>query len=151
MATHSAGIRINVTAEQIKDSEQRNSSRCMIATAIMAALPHAKHVSVDIQTIRYSDPIQRTRYFHLTPRKVQQVIIDFDQGKNVEPFSFDLRSPHIVPMNLISQDEARKDGIETRNRSDKQMHEIVQTTDKRGWPAVRIGRHRQFGLRALVP
>jgi hypothetical protein len=86
-------ITVNVTQPIIDRSEQRNSDHCMIADAIRAALPDAKAVSVDLMTIRFTDPAKRQRYIYLTPRSIQLALIHFDQGDHAEPFTFQLKNP----------------------------------------------------------
>ena len=45
-------ITIPVTQEHIDQSMARNSSHCMTALAIQKAIPDARHICVDLQTIR---------------------------------------------------------------------------------------------------
>ena len=91
-------ITISVTSELIEHSIKRDSSHCMIAEAIKDTVPGISPPSVDIQTIRFSDPKKRLRYTYLTPRIAQLAIIQFDQGKEPEPFSFQLRKAHVTTM-----------------------------------------------------
>lgn len=153
MPTNPAGIVIQVTQEDIENSIKRNSSHCMIAEAIKRCIPNARHVSVDLQTIRFSDYGMGQRAFYLTPRSVQKAIIDFDQGsEGLEPLKFTLRQPHRVPMNISAPKEANKRGVVTKHHhggKKKPLEELIETSSKTGWPSVRIGRRRQFGLRAL--
>jgi hypothetical protein len=86
-------VTVNVTQPIIDRSERRNSDHCMIADAIRAALPDAKAVSVDLMTIRFTDPAKRQRYVYLTPRAIQLALIHFDQGDPAEPFTFQLKNP----------------------------------------------------------
>lgn len=86
-------VTVNVTQPIIDRSEKANSDHCMIADAIRAALPDAKSVSVDLMTIRFTDPAKRQRYVYLTPRPIQLALINFDQGSHTEPFNFQLKNP----------------------------------------------------------
>lgn len=91
-------ITVNVTQPIIDRSERRDSDHCMIADAIRAALPDAKAVSVDLMTIRFTDPVKRQRYVYLCPRSVQLALIHFDQGDHAGPFNFQLKKPvQVVP------------------------------------------------------
>jgi hypothetical protein len=92
-------VNLAVTPELIADAIAEDSSHCMIAEAVKAALPHVRHVSVDIQTIRFSDPQNRVRFVYLTPRLGQTALVRFDAGDKIEPFRMQLRDPHITPMN----------------------------------------------------
>lgn len=87
---------IKVTQEVIDDSIQRDSSHCMIAEAVKLAVPGAKFVSVDLQTIRFSNPRTRKRYVYLTPRQGQVALVNFDQGAKPEPFTLALQRPQVV-------------------------------------------------------
>jgi hypothetical protein len=84
-------VGVDVTRTIIARSTQRDSSHCMISDAIQEAIPDARFISVDIQTIRYT--LKGMRYTYLTPRKAQIELIRFDQGADdIEPFSFQLRT-----------------------------------------------------------
>lgn len=79
---------IDVTPAMIERAEKKDSSHCMIADAVRAAIPEAKSVSVDLVTIRFTDPTKSQRYIYLTPLNAQQALVDFDQGRHTEPFKF---------------------------------------------------------------
>lgn len=82
---------IEVTQEDLDNARPKDSSHCMIADAVKRALPHAKNISVDLATIRYSDPARGKRYIILTPPIAQQQLLWFDQADpRLEPFSFRL-------------------------------------------------------------
>ena len=89
-------LTIQITPERIEESKERDSSHCMIAEAVKAAYPGASRVSVDLQTIRFTDPQRHHRYTYLTPRTAQLSLIDFDQGDTPAPFSFVLRGGHVT-------------------------------------------------------
>lgn len=91
-------LAVTITPEIIEQSTQRNSGHCMIAEAIRAAVPGLQAISVDLQTIRFTDRELRTRLVYLTPRQAQRALIHFDQGEPVEPFTIKLRNPHYVPI-----------------------------------------------------
>lgn len=80
---------VNVTQEIIAKSVRRDSSHCMISDAVAAAVPDARFIHVDIQTIRFT--LGEFRFSYLTPRKGQLELIKFDQGEPIEPFAFQLR------------------------------------------------------------
>ena len=89
---------VHVTKEVIEQSEERDSSHCMIAEALRKALPEARNISVDLATIRFSDPEKRLRYIYLTPRQAQVALVLFDQGKHNDPFTIFLRGAQVVKM-----------------------------------------------------
>jgi hypothetical protein len=84
-------VTVKVTEDVIEQAERKNSNHCMVADAIKASIPHASSVSVDLATIRFTDPEKRQRYIYLTPYHVQRALIDFDQGVHNQPFNFQLR------------------------------------------------------------
>lgn len=56
-------------------------------------------MSVDLQSIRFSDPSRGLRYVYLTPRIAQEALILFDEGRPVPPFECRLaRASQIVAM-----------------------------------------------------
>ena len=59
--------RVSVTRDVIDKAERRDSSHCMIADAIRASIPDAQNVSVDLATIRWSEPKKGVRLMYLTP------------------------------------------------------------------------------------
>lgn len=89
-------VTVQVTKEIIEAAEKRDSSHCMIAEAVKSAVPGATGVSVDLQTIRFTDPNRNLRYVYLTPRPAQVALVSFDQGIHTAPFSMVLRAAQVV-------------------------------------------------------
>lgn len=170
-------LKVEITKELFESSKQADSSHCMIAAAIQIAFPEATSVSVDLQTIRLSRPKKKLRYIYLTPRTAQKAIIEFDQGREVEPFSFQLSGAHVTAMHQsksqklqgieIDQDTAAPKKVEielkknTENikkanlakqglRFDKGDNGTVpRRVGGKAPPTTPFGRRRAFGLRAL--
>jgi hypothetical protein len=130
----------------------------MIAEAVRSAVPDARSVSVDLQTIRFTDAERGLRYVYLTPRIGQMALVDFDQGRLPEPFSMQLRGGQVI----LSGNRGR------RERSPKQVEQSMaalkkaalvkaksttnRTVERVGGKAPPVGsfaRRRQFGLKAL--
>lgn len=89
-------LNIEVTQETIDAAIRADSNACVVADALKAALPDAYLVSVDLQTIRYTNRKSLKRYTYFTPQKCQAVLIAFDQGEAVEPFTYRLgKAVHI--------------------------------------------------------
>src|SRR6266403_5193605 len=86
----------------------QNSSHCMIAESIKAAYPRARFISVDISTIRFTDPDKGQRYTFLTPRRAQVALVQFDQGLKPTPFHLQLRKAHVTT--IRSQKKKDRDG-----------------------------------------
>jgi hypothetical protein len=95
---------IAVTQQHFDRPMERNSSHCMTAMAIAAAIPDAGHICVDLQTIRWTR--RGLRYVCLTPRVCQDRIIQFDQGERekIVPFTRRMR-----PAQLIKSGKKRTD------------------------------------------
>ena len=82
-------IGVDVTQEDIDKAIQNDSSKCVVAQAIARTVPTAHRISVDIQTVRFTDS-RGVRRVYLTPTAVEQYIIAFDAGDTIEPFGFGL-------------------------------------------------------------
>lgn len=76
----SPAIQIAITQEQYDRAVQSDSGGCLIADAIRAQYPKLNHVSVDMATIRVTDPDRDQRYIYLTPPAAQHALLSFDQG-----------------------------------------------------------------------
>lgn len=164
-------VTCHVTQEMIDLSLRKNSGHCMTADAIQLAFPGATNISVDIQTIRFSDNQRRLRYIYLTPRKVQQYIIDWDDGIKIPPFSFVLRGGHVTEMgthvyNRIDLSSYGVRGAESakheRTKNRKKLPVDAKLKQNRGLggniptvvggdepPVSRYSLRREFGLRAF--
>jgi hypothetical protein len=68
----------------------------MIADGLKAAMPHARAVSVDLATIRFTDPANGRRYIYLTPIPAQVALLEFDQGRKPDPFTVKVHAAQIV-------------------------------------------------------
>ncbi|HYW89971.1 MAG TPA: hypothetical protein VFB50_19515 [Chloroflexota bacterium] len=86
-------ITVNVTEELIDAAIPLDSSHCMIADAIKAAVPEARSVIVDLAAIRWTNSREGKRYIYFTPGSVQDVLLQFDNGIKPQPFRFVLRAP----------------------------------------------------------
>lgn len=160
-------VKIDVTQDIIDDSCRRDSSHCMIAEALRQQLPTATYISVDLATIRFSDPEAGRRYIYLTPRRAQEEILNFDQGEKSEPFSFRLQGAHVLPTGSA---RARV-RLEDENNSSTQKKIPTRVGGKAapigpladgpankpsGKPNLRkggigrTGQRREFGIRAII-
>jgi hypothetical protein len=90
-------IRVTITPELVERGVQEDSRHCMIAEAIKEQNPHFERVLVDLQTIRWSNPRTGKRYICLTPEVAGSLLVDFDQGREIEPFAFSLRPTQVTP------------------------------------------------------
>jgi hypothetical protein len=125
---------ISIRKSHVNSAVKRDSRRCMIAMAIQDSIPWARHIIVDSQAIRFSDPSKDQRYIYLTPPRAQQALIDFDKDKLVKPFTVRLAQGYMRPM------RSREAGFK---RSTKPRKARTTKTAKRYMPA----RFREFGIR----
>jgi hypothetical protein len=137
--------KIDVSEDIIENSVTRSSSHCMIAQAVKQTIPWASGISVDLQTIRFSNREERKRYIYLTPLVAQQCIVDFDQGKAPEPFTIRLRNPQVTNIGRGNRQGTRN--LAVRKTSGLGSHEAVITGGKP--PPKAGGRTRRFGIRGL--
>lgn len=91
-------IVVDVTKDIIDASEQRSSSHCMLAEAVRQTIEGCTGVAVDLQTIRFSDPVKGVRYVYLTPRRCQVALVMFDRGLHTDPFTFVLKGGQVAKM-----------------------------------------------------
>lgn len=87
---------LNVTPDIIERALPADSGHCIYADAIKQAVPNATHISVDLQTCRFTDPGRGLRYVYLTPRLAQIDLVNFDQGVKPSPKVVRLRGAHVL-------------------------------------------------------
>lgn len=97
-------ITLEAIQSDIDRAVQNNSSRCVIAQAIVRSIPTAKRVEVDMQTIRWTQDGERIVY--ITPYAVQDYLIAFDAGDKIEPFKFKLNREQRMTSPLMKRNAA---------------------------------------------
>lgn len=162
-------VTISVTDTMIEQAKPRDSQHCMIADALKAAYPTAQRISVDLATIRFTDPEKGLRYTYLTPRSVQSELVKFDLGKVTDPFQFRVRQGQVTRSgrkgdeikDKARQEAGRKGGAISAERLRKQSlrrsHNAVSERVGGKAPPIQrdtvtkvpFSRRRAFGLRAL--
>lgn len=150
-------IKVEVSAETISTSRMASSSHCMIAEAIKQAVPVAAYVSVDLATIRFTDPEKGLRYTYLTPRAAQLALLNFDSGQLPEPFSFNLRTAAQVRRsgwkaahpNTERRSDLDKGKLRVKSTGQSKVT-VVGSTLREGRAIPKMGARRGFGLRAFV-
>lgn len=140
-------ILVEVTQKRIEAGVKRNSNHCMIAEAVKDSRPELSHIAVDIQTIRATNPKKRERYVWLTPRSVQEMIINFDRGVKPRPFSF-----------RCTEGQTTRSGARHNYDNEKKQkkmragrHGKTNMPERVGGktPPHSVGQRRSFGLRSL--
>lgn len=105
-------LEISVTQADIDRAITKNSSRCVVASAIARSIPDASRIQVDVQTVRFS--VGGERYVYLTPYGVAGYIVAFDAGDKIHPFRFRLRQDQEVKVRQRNRTEAGKQRLRTR-------------------------------------
>jgi hypothetical protein len=123
-------IRIHVDDEHIANAQRKNSHRCMIADALKTAIPEAKFISVDLQSIRFSLLEEKTRYFYFTPTLAQHAILQYDKGKKLRGFDFTMR------------EGIRKRILPPKADKTKRRHDVNKGVRKHI-----VRKEREFGIR----
>lgn len=113
-----AGIKIEVTPEDIRRAIIADSYKCVVSQAIARTIPDATNIEVDIQTVRFTRQTTKNRYVYLTPYTVQGYIVAFDAGDSIEPFIFTLRNPQIVKPRKQAQPQKLPIKSDTLSRED---------------------------------
>jgi len=156
---------IHVSLDSIKTAMRADSAHCMIADSIAAQIPDARNVSVDLATIRWSDPAKGVRYIYLTPRNAQELLIAFDQGWDdlLQPIHFELRNAQVVKIQrrVVDANGIRKRATLGKTELKRAQNQgtggsMIRTGGKppplgpltnSGY--ARLGRRRAFGLKSL--
>lgn len=148
---HAPAVRLRVDAETINTSCVRNGHHCMVAEALKKQFPNLCYISADIQTIRATDLKKHERYIWLTPRPIQQLIIDFDQGKKPTPFSTLLRVGQILESGNGTRGKTKKAKAPTlaKHKNHPRVTPVI-VGGKAPPKSSPIGFRREFGVRALT-
>jgi hypothetical protein len=135
-------VEIPVTQERIDESLERSSSHCATAEAIATAIPAARHISVDLQTIRFS--YRNLRYVFLTPHAARDIIIAVDQGQRdqIRPTVLRMRPAYIIKSgkkrkHTPSNDDLKAAGLKLW-RNKQQLHLSKETWCDTGFPLQRL-------------
>lgn len=162
-------LQLEIDEDLIDQSTQRHSGHCMIAEAVKVAYPNARRVSVDLQTIRFSDYSKGLRYTYLTPRVGQVALVKFDQGMKPEPFAVQLRNGQVTaaatgqvtlkqPRSAAQKAQTTKAQQRANTLRKAKLSAGTSGTNKgsvpdkiggRTPPTAPLGQRRSFGLRAL--
>jgi len=143
-------LTVPVEQDIIDAATRKSSSHCVIADAIKRHYPRAYKVSVDLQTVRFSDETKGLRFTYLTPRPAQQALVLFDRGDKIPPFQFRLRGAHITTM--FRSDPNKRQNLGKRRIAKRSSNNAIP--DQIGGPALPkspalSGTRREYGLRAF--
>jgi hypothetical protein len=119
-------VEVSITNRQWEQARQSDSGACLIADALKGqgfARP-----SVDMATIRFTDPKTATRYVFLTPTEAQYILLGFDQGWSQPYDRFQLTKP-------IKKYPVIKDRNNVQKRSERLAE--LEAKETRGEPMSR--------------
>lgn len=102
-------LSFGVTQRRIDGAIRLDSGHCMIADGFKDAYPWAKSVSVDLQSIRASDPRSGLRYIWMTPHPIGQHLLDWDYGTKPKPFPVRLKGNTAIVIEM-ARGRAKKKG-----------------------------------------
>lgn len=94
-------LELFITQELIDWAIAGDASRCAIARALLNLIPYATFIKVDIQTLSFTDPMERKRHFYLMTRLGQHFIRLFDDPLHrleCQPFKL-----HLKPENATTR------------------------------------------------
>ena len=110
---------IEVTRQEIDHAVRENSHSCMIVEAIKRTVPGVRNVSVDVQTIRFTDVKNNRRIACLTPPVCQLNLVRFDRGMPLKPFKFDLKSVQVSALRVVQAKRDEKGEVIRKPRTVK--------------------------------
>lgn len=149
--------RMEVTEEDIKRARIGDSYNCVVTRTVARNIPECTHIEADIQTVRFS--VGEWRYVYLTPRAVQEYIVDFDDEIAPAPFKFTLSNPQIIPRRLrgkkVDIGEARRKiekATGRKNRSKTPPRAQMKKQELKSGKAARLhnrSKKRTYGMREL--
>jgi len=151
-------LKADVSQEDIDNAIARDSAHCMSADTLKRTFPWAKHISVDLQTIKLTDKRDGNRYVYLTPYVVQQYIVRWDTGIKPEPFTIHLKSKDALV--IPSQASEKKKEVNKRYIEKKRLQisdegsvtrsPTVTVVGGSAPPSIPGGNRRQYGIRGLI-
>jgi hypothetical protein len=133
--------KVRVTQDHIDNALASDSGYCMIAEAVKMAVPGADRVTVDLATVRFTDPVKGMRYVYLTPASCTHALVRWDEGVVPEPWNFELR--HGQTVRMTRTDQAGK-------RSRRPVSPAQAAGAAKGLAAARLVQRKSEGG-ALVP
>lgn len=137
-------VTVVVTPEIIQEAVERHSGHCVIADAVRRTVPEASHVSVDLQTVRFTDKSKGLRYTYLTPRRAQVCLVKFDQGVLPEPFEIRLNGGHVTAAGNKNNPKLSKATVRNTDGN-----KVLERVGGKTPPVAGVSNRRAFGLRAF--
>jgi hypothetical protein len=112
-------LKLELTPEQHEQAVQSKSGSCLIADAIKRQYPHLTRISVDMATIRITDPKRGARFVYLTPPPAQSALLYFDQGWPQSVTELTIRravkvTPIVANASEVAKADARRAELETK-------------------------------------
>jgi hypothetical protein len=135
--------RVHITQEIIDQAVPKDSGHCVIADAISAQVAQASNVSVDLQSVRWTDREKGVRYIYLTPASAQQLLLAFDYGAPIEP-----QTIRFGGAAQITEIKASSRATAARSKANRQQLEAKEAP---GEEMTATERHRPCGAKSPPP
>jgi hypothetical protein len=119
--------KIQVTEDDIARATRNHSMRCVVVQAIARTRPNARRIEVDTQTIKYTEGEER--FVYLTPPMAQLYVIDFDAGKDIDPFNFVLSERHRIPARQQVRTDKGKAAQVARGKRRRAIAKVRKATE----------------------
>lgn len=100
LVSNTPRVKLTISDEHI-DRGINSSGHCAIAEAVKEQVPNAQRISVDVQSIRWTDKERGLRFCYLTPRIGQIIILQNDRAIRPKPTSFWLRGATVTTAHHI--------------------------------------------------
>jgi hypothetical protein len=136
-------MKVNVEQEEIDKAKRGDSKRCMIVRSIQRDYPTLKNIHVEKELVRFTDPDRNVIYtFDMVPVGKGAILV-WDEGTNIQPFSFTLR--HAVVRRRVKRKDGSMKPKANEDRVTRSLGVVPRPKTKEG--AIMRGRDRVFGAK----
>jgi len=120
---HSPILTAEITQANYEKATAADSGGCLVADAIEDKYPQYK-ADVDVATIQIKDRARGVKYIYLTPPRIGNVLLGFDQGWREEDLPIKLRLANAVKIVKITRSRSSKKA--TAERRAARLAELEQ-------------------------
>jgi hypothetical protein len=116
---------VTIPKSRIDTSIKQDSANCMVSDTLPEQLPVIR-VITDGKTIRMTHKVTGVRYVFHTPNAVIQYIADWDEGRDIEPFSFRLGKPAQIVKPKPKVEKPNVKSLNVTTASHKEVKEAIR-------------------------
>jgi hypothetical protein len=117
--------RVTIPQSRIDAATRQDSANCMVSEELPLQLPVIR-VITDGRTIRMTHKVTGVRYVFLTPQAVIQYIADWDEGRDIKPFSFRLGNPTQIVKPKPKVEKPHVKSLNVTNASSKEVKAAIR-------------------------